>query len=263
MTDPDDLSPPRACPRCGALSDGHAWCQRCGLNLRLAAAQEGETKLLTPAQSRPFSQAPTPFARAWQHVTRTVDPMVLTGIAVAIAVVAVIVAVVLATKGGGSPSTPELPGVAAATTFSTEATASESTPIESSTESASTETTTTTIESAQAEQALNEYAQDYSNEDLEGLKGLFAEGFEREEENKPSEDVATALETYEHQFSELKEPSYTLSEQKVEPGTGEASATARYSITSQNGTVTGSITFHLIANEEKVLIDKITVKPSR
>ncbi len=215
-------------------------------------------------QPRSFSQAPTPFARAWQRVTRTVDPMVLTGIAVAIAVVAVIVAVVLATKGNGGPTNASLAGAAAATTFTAETTASESTPIESaSTESAETETTTTTIESSQAEQVLNEYAQDYSNEDAEGLKGLFAEGFEREEENKPSEDAATAIATYERQFSELKEPSYTLSETNVEPGSGEATASAQYSITSQNGTVTGSITFHLIAQEEKVLIDKITVKPSK
>jgi hypothetical protein len=201
----------------------------------------------------------TSFARAWERATRTTDPMVLTGAAVAIAVVAVIVAIVIATKGHGGSG--QLPGVAAASTVSAETTPTEPTP----TESTPTETTATTptVESSQVEQVLGEYKQDYSNEDVEGLKGLFAEGLERHDGSKAPEDLAAALATYEHQFGELKKPTYSLSETNVEPGSGEASATARYSITSQNGTVTGSIVFHVVEQAEKLLIDKLTIEPSQ
>jgi hypothetical protein len=188
--------------------------------------------------------------------------MVLTGIAMAIAVVAVIVAIVVASKdhGGSQP-----PGLAPASAFSattpTESTATESTP----TESTPTETTTTTptVESSQVEQVLGEYKQDYSSEDLEGLKDLFSESLERHDGSKAPEDLAAALATYEHQFGELKKPTYSLSETNVEPGSGEASATAHYSIASQNGKVTGSITFHLVEQDEKLLIDKLTIEPSQ
>jgi len=198
----------------------------------------------------------TPFARAWERATRTTDPMVLTGAAVAIAVVAVIVAIVVATKGHGGGG--QLPGVAAASTISEEATPTESTPTESTPTA-----TTPTVESSQVEQVLREYKQDYSNEDVESLKGLFAEDLERHDGSKAPENLTAALATYEHQFGELEKPTYSLSETNVEPGSGEASATAQYSITSQNGTVTGSITFHLVEQDEKLLIDKLTIEPSQ
>jgi hypothetical protein len=184
--------------------------------------------------------------------------MVLTGVAVAIAVAAVIVAIVLATKGGGSG---QLPRVVAASAVSTETAPTGSTP----TETTPTETTATTptVESPQVEQVLGEYQRDYSNEDIEGLKGLFAEDLERHDGSKAPEDLTAAVATYEHQFGELRKPTYSLSETSVEPGSGEASATARYSISSQNGTVTGSITFHLAQHNEKLLIDKLTIEPSQ
>jgi hypothetical protein len=170
------------------------------------------------APAVPAAAPSTPFARAWERATRTTDPMVLTGIAVAIAVVAVIVAVVVATKGHGGSG--QLPGVAAASTVSAETTPTESTPTE-------TTATTPTVESSQVEQVLGEYKQDYSNESIEGLKGLFAENLERHDGSKAPEDLTAAMATYEHQFSELKEPTYSLSETSVQPGSGEASATAR------------------------------------
>jgi hypothetical protein len=216
----------------------------------------------------------TPFARAWEHVTRTIDPMVLTGIAMAIAVVAVIVTIVVASKGHGGGD--QAPGLAPASAFSaattpTESTPAESTPTESTptestpAESTPTETTATTatVESSQVEEVLGEYTQDYSNEDLEGMKSLFTESLERHDGSKAPEDLAAALATYEHQFGELKKPTYSLSATDVEPGSGEASATAQYSIISQNGKVTGSITFHLVEQGEKLLIDKLTIEPSQ
>jgi len=205
------------------------------------------------------AQPPTPFARAWERATRTTDPMVLTGGAVAIAVVTIIVVVIVASKGHGGSG--QLPGVAPASAVSTGTTSTESTVSEST----PTETTATapTVESSQVEGVLGEYKQDYSNEDIEGLKGLFAENLERHDGSKAPEDLATALATYEHQFGELTKPTYSLSETHIEPGAGEASATARYGITSQNGTVTGSITFHLVELNEKLLIDKLTIEPAR
>jgi hypothetical protein len=212
---------------------------------------------VTDPPKAPKQQPPTPFIRAWDRATETIDPMVVTGVAVAIAVAAVIAVVVLAAKGSGSR---QLPNVTAASAISTEAATTESTP----TESTSTETTATmTIESSQVEQVLGEYTHDYSNEDVESLKELFAEGLERDDGSKAPEDLAVALATYEHQFGELQKPTYSLSETSVEPGSGEASATSRYSITSQNGTVTGSITFHLVEQNEKLLIDKLTIEPSK
>lgn len=200
--------------------------------------------------------------RAWERATRTADPMVVTGVAVAVAAAAVIVVIVLATKGGGG----QLPRATAASALATEATTTESTPTESTpTESTPTETTATTptVESPQVEQVLGEYTRDYSNEDIEGLKGLFAEGLERDDASKAPEDLTAALATYEHQFGELRKPTYSLSETHVEPGSGEASATSHYSITSQNGTVTGHITFHLVEQNEKLLIDKLTIEPAK
>jgi hypothetical protein len=214
-----------------------------------------------PFQAQSAAQPPapppsTPFARAWERATRTTDPMVLIGAAVGIVAVAIVV-IVVASKGhgGGQP-----PGVAAASTI-VETTPTESTP----TESTPTETTATTpaVESSQVEQVLGEYARDYSSEDTEGLKGLFAENLERHDGSKAPEDLTAALSTYEHQFGELEKPTYSLSETNVEPGSGEANATARYSITSQNGTVTGSITFHLVQQDEKLLIEKLTIEPSQ
>lgn len=213
-----------------------------------------ESAAQPPGAPRPLPS--TPFARAWERATRTTDPMALAGVAVAIAVVAVIVAIVVATKGhgGGQP-----PGVAAASTISSQDTPTEPT---ESTSTGPTETTPT-VESSAVKQVLGEYEQDYSSEDVEGLKRLFAEDLERHDGSKAPEDLAGAVATYEHQFGELKKPTYSLSETSVEPGAGEASAKARYSITSQNGTVTGSITFHLVEQQERLLIDKLTIEPSQ
>jgi hypothetical protein len=113
------------------------------------------------------------------------------------------------------------------------------------------------------ETVLDEYSQDYSDENAEGLRGLFAEDLERHDGSNAPEDLTAALATYEHQFGELHEPRYVLSETHVEPGSGEATATAAYSISSQNGTVTGSITFHLVEQGEKLLIDRLEIEPSR
>jgi hypothetical protein len=175
----------------------------------------------------------------------------MAGAAVVVAVVAITVAVVFATKGGGGGHPAD---IAIANTIPTEVASTESTPTET--------TATPTVEASRVEQVLAEYRQDYSSEDIEGLKGLFAEDLERHDGSKEPEGLAAAVATYERQFSELENPTYSLAEINVEPGSGEADATARYDISSQNGTVTGSITYHLVEQNGELLIDRLRIEPA-
>ncbi|MFI4990843.1 MAG: hypothetical protein ACHQHO_08015 [Solirubrobacterales bacterium] len=198
----------------------------------------------------------SPFAPAvglWRRVTRSADSAVLTILVVAIAVAAAIVTVVFVTKGGGDG---RVSGAAAGGPLAAEATSTDSA-------SAGASVAAPTVESSQVEQVLGEYQRDYSSEDAAGLGALFAEDLERRDGSRAPEDRAASLATYEHQFSELEHPTYSLSGISVEPGPGDAGATARYSISSQNGTVTGSITYHLVEQGEKLLIDKLTIEPSQ
>jgi hypothetical protein len=170
-------------------------------------------------------------------------------IAAAVAVGVVVLLVVLLTAGGGSPAPARQPAVA--TTPEPPTTTTPSTPEQAP------------VSSSSVEQVLSEYQSDYSGENAEALRGLFSEQLSRQDGSKGAEDFSEAMRTYEKQFSELTEPRYTLSNVKVEPGTGEASAGADYSISSQNGTVTGAIGFHLVEHEGRLLIDSIHVTPSK
>jgi hypothetical protein len=169
-------------------------------------------------------------------------------VAAAALVAGVVLAIVFATKGGRHPV-----GVATASTFAPSPTQTESTP---------TETTTPTVEAPAVEQVLTKYREAYSAENIEGMRSLFAEDLERHDGDKSPEDLSVALATYERQFSELRNPRYSLSGISVEPGANEATATAQYSISSQNGRVGGSITYHLVAQNERLLIDKLRIEPS-
>jgi hypothetical protein len=177
------------------------------------------------------------------------DRMLVAGAGTLLVVAGVIVAIVISGGGGGAPhTTPFVP-------------ASESqaiTPTESTTAP-----TGATVEPSAVETVLNDYQSDYSGEDLEALKGLFSANLVRQDGSHAPEGLSQALATYQQQFSELTSPGYTLSETKVTPGSGEATATATYSITSQNGTDNGSITFHLVEQEEQLLIDKLTIVPAK
>ncbi len=167
------------------------------------------------------------------------------------AVGVVVLLVVLVSGGSGSHGPATLPQPVAP------ATSEPSTPTTSSTPEQA------PVSSSSVEQVLSEYQADYSGENAEALRGLFSEQLTRQDGSKPTEDLAEAMKTYEKQFSELTEPRYTLSNIKVEPGTGEATAGANYSISSQNGTVTGSIGFHLVESEGRLQIDSIQVTPSK
>lgn len=264
------------CPRCGTRSAGAAWCTKCGRRLPDAGshatsgepfAPEGEaaptaaawnaappTAEMPPAgPAAPTMSAPTPPSvpahpapPAWQEPP---DRRNLYLALAAAAIAAIVLLVVLLGKGGGSssPTTPQA--------------FLQSTPTPEQTTPSTPEPTPVSAESV--EQVLSEYQEDYSSENADGLRGLFSEQLARTDGSNPTEDLTQAIHTYEKQFSQLKEPSYTLSNIDVEPGTAEATAGADYSITSQNGTVTGSISFHFSEQENRLLIDSITVRPSK
>jgi hypothetical protein len=189
-----------------------------------------------------------PLRRAWQRATATPDAKILTSVAATVLVAGVVLAIVFATKGGRHPV-----GVATASAFAPSPAQSESTPAEA---------TAPTVEAPAVEQVLTKYRQAYSAENIEGMRSLFAEDLERHDGDKSPEDLSAALATYERQFSELRNPRYSLSEISVKPGVDEATGTARYSISSQNGTVRGSITYHLVEQNEQLLIDRLRIEPS-
>jgi hypothetical protein len=112
--------------------------------------------------------------------------------------------------------------------------------------------------SAAVKKVLARYRADFSNERIGGLEGLFAPGLLRRNGPGPVEGRAKALHTYRTQFSQLRHPRYTLSNIRVRQEQEGATATANYQITSQNGTVGGTIRFDLNGAGE---IKRITVHP--
>jgi hypothetical protein len=133
--------------------------------------------------------------------------------------------------------------------------------------SAATTTATATTPSApavssqQVQQTLDEYAAAYSAESTQRLSSLLASTLERRNGTHAPEGLRQALSTYSTQFSQLQHPSYTLAEPQITPEAGSATAKATYSITSQNGTVGGTITFHLVSRGSGLAIDRITTEP--
>jgi len=112
-----------------------------------------------------------------------------------------------------------------------------------------------------AEAVLQDYAAAYSAESPARLAALLAPMLVRTNGNHPPENRGAALATYEGQFRELKHPIYRLAKISVTPEPGAALASARYTITSQNGTVQSPITFHLVLAGGRLEIDKIAIPP--
>jgi hypothetical protein len=267
------------CPRCGTRSAGAPWCTKCGRRLSGAASGDdaatpiaaafAQTDARTPAPepttrmqaearaehptiSMKAESGPPPPAMVAYPASAWEEPPDRRNLYIALAAVAIVVIVLLVVllgRGGGSPSPSIAPEslVQPVTPEQTTPTTSEQTP----------------VSAASVESLLTEYESDYSGENAQGLRGLFSEDLTRKDGSKPPEDLEEAINTYEKQFSELKEPSYTLSNIEVQPATAEATAKAAYSITSQNGRVGGAISFHLVEQEQRLLIDSITVTPSK
>lgn len=181
----------------------------------------------------------------------------------ALALLGMVLLAVFLLKGGGGSAAPQPPSTPLATEQPDQSQTEQTQEQSQSEETTPSNPAPATVSSSSVEQLLSEYSSDYSSEDAEGLRGLFSESLTRVDGSHSSEDLEEAVATYEKQFGELREPRYTLSSIHVEPTGGEATATADYSISSQNGTVHGSIAFHLAEQEGRLLIDSIHVSPSK
>ncbi|HEX3519392.1 MAG TPA: hypothetical protein VHT29_10200 [Solirubrobacteraceae bacterium] len=200
----------------------------------------------------------------WDSVAGRPNPALKAGTVTLIAVAVVIAAFVATASGGSSPAPPSfVPPVSTPESAESTPTTPESSESTSSTQESTSTTTDSTVESSTVQQVLNEYESDYSGENVEGLKSAFSSNLVRQDGSHAPEGLSQALETYKHQFNELKNPSYSLSGVSIQPGNGEATASGQFTITDQNGTVTGSITFHMVEENERLLIDKLTITHSK
>ncbi len=115
----------------------------------------------------------------------------------------------------------------------------------------------------EVKQVLTEYESDYSNEDTRGLEGLFAEDFTRQNGTEPREDREQALATYQRQFEGQTNPVYQLSETQITPAPDQAEVGTQYTVTNEAATDTGTIGFHMVVQNEHLLIDAIVTQPSQ
>lgn len=249
----------RVCPRCGKPSDGAAWCPKCGLNLRL---ERPPTFAAAPPE---LPATASPSAAAGPVVTESVRPrrgwapIVAIGLA-AVAVAGAVAAVVLVThtsngskelvvrraSAGAAMAPPTRTVVAPAALRVTVTVPAASAPA---------------ITATQMGQVLQLYVNAYGNESVDGLRGLFANDLVRTNGGEPTEDLDRALETYRGQFAQLSHPVYRLTNIDYEPG--RATATATYSITSDNGGGgAGRIRYHFARAGDRVLIDQLVIQPS-
>lgn len=250
-------SPP-TCPRCGTPAQGAVWCPRCGLNLR--GLQQGQPKLVggdpptvqqaSTAQAAPGTQPPPPPPASPPSSRRFVAmaSIVLLGAA------AIVATVLLVTRGGGShPSPAPISTVSRRPTTSTTISGGTQTvaPVRAS-----------TISLSSVRGLLGEYISAYDNEDVGALRALFADDLVRQNGRDAPQGLADALTTYQTQFSQLSNPDYALSNVSVSRFGGEAVVSAEYSITSSNGTVTGSIRFHVVRRAGRLLIDQLVIRPN-
>jgi hypothetical protein len=241
------------CKRCGLNAPHAAWCPRCGLSLRHKESAQASLPPIQPGVTPPLP------GLLWDRVPGQPHPALKAGGGALLAFVVLVVAAAAA-NGGGSSIPAQFTSPAASESFPTETEPVEEQPVVTSptTESTPTEAAST-VEPYAVEGVLDEYSSYYSAENVEGLKGLFSPNLVRRDRNKAPETLSQALKTYKKQFGELDGPEYALSEVNVEPGEGEASATAHYSITSQNGTVGGSIEFHLVEEQNRLVIEGLTI----
>jgi cytoskeletal protein RodZ len=229
------------CSRCGAKSQGSAWCPKCGLNLR-------PRTLGAPAASERAASANRPDQPPREDSSRPKYGLIGGG-AAALVAVAVVLTIVLsgaahhAAAHAMTSPTPTPPH-----------TAPTPSPAPSPSSTPSTE---------EVQQVLTEYESDYSNEDTRGLEGLFAEDFTRQNGTEPREDREQALATYQRQFEGQTNPVYELSETQITPAPNQAEVGSQYTVTNQAATDTGAIGFHMIVQNGHLLIDAIVTQTSR
>jgi hypothetical protein len=227
-------APAARCPRCGADAAGAPWCPSCGLNLRVRTEQ--------PAPPSP----PAPARGAGR--SRGFVVAVLAGI-LAVAAAAVAVAL-LATRSSSHTVTAFAQAETIVRTVVPTQPAPAATPV------------APRVTTAEMEDVLAQYANAYSAEDAASLATLFAPDLVRQNGGDPPERLAGALATYERQFAGLTNPHYILGNMRYTPGDGAGMATGRYLIEHAGGSASGSIGFHFVARDGRVLIDAIEIEPS-
>lgn len=110
---------------------------------------------------------------------------------------------------------------------------------------------------------LGDYADLYSAEDVEGIAALFSQELVRVNLGDPAQDRAEALAEYQEQFSALGNPSYELTEASIDARGAEASADMAYRITDDGVEAgAGTIAFHLVEADGRVLIDEMFIVPA-
>jgi hypothetical protein len=223
---------PARCPRCDAESDGAAWCAECGLNLR-------HTVLA------PVADAVPPLPETPRSHRRLIAACAALAVAIAVAT-----AVVLFTRGSGSN---EAPAPAPAPAAAPSAPVKEPAPLP-------TAPRVRAITPVEMSGVLQAYVNAYSSEDTIGLRSLFADDLVRTNGSDAPENLAQALDTYRLQFAGLSNPLYRLS--GVSYDAVRATAAGIYSISSDSGTVGGSIRFHFVRVGTGLLIDAISIQPS-
>ncbi|HEX8073370.1 MAG TPA: nuclear transport factor 2 family protein [Thermoleophilaceae bacterium] len=116
---------------------------------------------------------------------------------------------------------------------------------------------------ADVRQLLSSYARLYRAEDAAGLGELFAADAVRSNEGDPPESREQAIATYRRQFARLTNADYELSGVQIESEPGAATVRARYTIASDQGTVTGRIAYHLVPGKrDDLLIKRLDIAPN-
>lgn len=105
---------------------------------------------------------------------------------------------------------------------------------------------------------LESYSDLFEAEDADGMGELFAADAVRSSDGE-TETRAQAIETYRRQFSQLTNPTYSLSDLQIGTEPGAATATGRYRIASDSGTVTGNIEFQMAQVDGDLLIQRLEV----
>lgn len=110
---------------------------------------------------------------------------------------------------------------------------------------------------------IRAYVRSYDAEDARAAGATMSPGVVRRSgATSVQHGRQAAMTEYQRQFDRLAAPRYALHLLSIAPGAGEARAQGRYAITSKRASrSTGSITFHLVAVGDRLLIDRITATP--
>lgn len=258
----------RICPRCGTDSGGAPWCPKCGLNLRKPNGESPPAAGPPAAGSPPATEPQPDYSLTQVLAAQTATSRRARNVAgaAAVGVIALVGAVALVLLGTHRSLNPQkfvrglthhhhgltLPSRTGASGKAAGATGSGN--------GGGTGGTSAAITAADMRPLLHRYVLAYSSKSVAALKSLFAATFVRKNGTEPAENLSQALATYRGQFAHLTNPKYSLTHVVYAPG--RAAAAGVYSITSAAGTAGGRITYHFVRNGNRLLIDRLVIRPS-